>query len=266
NDHTHLMAQGECTLNGGGIWGRPGVNVDPVTGHIYFAVSDGIFDVNRGGHDWGDSVVEMTADGSKVLDSYTPDNYASEAFQNRDLGSTTPVLLPKIPTSRTPYLAVQAGKEGLVRLLNRQNLSGQGGPGHVGGELQTVELQDLCPALAQPVTWTDPASGTLWLYVATLCHFDAFRVETSPQGVTTLKPAWKVAVEAGSPIVVSVILFAAVSQKLLALDPRTGHQVWSSALASSGGNIDRIHWESPIFVGQRLYCADEVNQLHMYQL
>ena len=45
------------------------------------------------------------------------------------------VLLPEIPTSHTPYLAVQAGKEGLVRLLDRQNLSGQHGPGHVGGEL-----------------------------------------------------------------------------------------------------------------------------------
>ena len=116
----------------------------------------------------------MTPDGSTILDSYTPENYATEAFQNRDLGSTAPVMLPTIPQSKTPYLAVQAGKEGLLRVINRQNLSGQGGPGHVGGELQTVELPDLCPTLAQPVAWQD-ASGSIWLIVATLCHMDALK-------------------------------------------------------------------------------------------
>lgn len=266
NDHTHLLAPGECKDNGGGIWGRPGVTVDPMTGHIFFTVSDADFTINQGGHSWGDSVIEMTADGSQVLDSYTPENYEEEAFQNRDLGSTSPVLLPEIPTSHTPYLAVQAGKEGLVRLLDRQNLSGQHGPGHVGGELQTVALQDLCPTLAQPLAWLDPADGSLWLFVATLCHIDAFRVVTSPAGVTALQLAWKVEVNATSPIIAGGVLFAAVSHNLLALDPHTGKQAWSSALASAGGNVDRIHWESPILVGGRLYCTDEANELNMYQL
>lgn len=266
NDHTHIMAQGECTQNGGGIWARPGVVTDPVTGHIFFTISDGIFDIDKGGHNWGDSIVEMTPDGSKVLDSYTPSNYTSEAFQNRDLGSTAPVFLPTIPNSRTPYLAVQAGKEGFLRLINRENLSGQGGPGHVGGELQTVVLQDLCPTLAQPVAWQNPANGSQWLFVATLCHIDAFRVITSATGVTTLKLAWLQEVESTSPFLAGGVLFAAVSDKLQALDPNTGHTLWSSALLGVGGNIGRIHWESPIFIGGRLYCADETGHLTMYQL
>jgi outer membrane protein assembly factor BamB len=265
NDHTHLLAQGECPYNGGGIWGRPGVVVDPVTGHIFFAVSDGYYTANQGGANWGDTVVEMTPDGTKVVDSYTPENYASEAFQNRDLGSVAPVLLPIIPQSRTPALAVQAGKEGLLRLLNRQNLSGQGGPAHVGGELQTVALPDLCPTLAQPLAWED-GSGSVWLFVATLCHMDAFKVVTSPQGVTRLQKAWYLGVESTSPIMAGGILFAATSRALLALDPHTGHQLWSSAQPSAEGSIAGIHWEAPIVIGGRLYCSDEEQQLTMYEI
>jgi outer membrane protein assembly factor BamB len=263
--HAHLLAPHECPYNGGGIWARPGVVQDPMTGHIYFAISDGSFTANDGGTNWGDSVIEMTPDGTSILDSYTPENYVTEAFQNRDLGSTAPLMLPTIPQSKTPYLAVQAGKEGLLRLLNRQNLSGQNGPGHVGGELQTVALPDLCPTLAEPVTWQDN-SRAMWLFVATLCHMDAFKVVTSPQGITQLQKAWYLGVEASSPIVAGGVLFAASSHAILALDPYTGHQLWSSALSRAGGTIAGIHWESPIVVGGRLYCPDESGQLTAYGL
>jgi outer membrane protein assembly factor BamB len=266
NDHTHLLALNECPYNGGGIWAKPAVVPDPITGNILFTTSDGYFTANKGGSNWGDSVIEMTPDGSKIVDSYTPENYATEAFQNRDLGSTAPVLLPAIPQSKTPYLAVQAGKEGLLRVINRQNLSGQGGPAHVGGELQTVELPDLCPTLAQPVAWQDPVGGGIWLFVATLCHMDAYQVVTSPQGVTRLKSAWYLGVEATSPIMAGGVLFAATSHALLALDPHTGHQLWSSAATSAGGSIAGIHWEAPIVVGGRLYCPDEADELTSYSL
>jgi outer membrane protein assembly factor BamB len=265
NDHTHLLALNECPYNGGGIWARPAVVADPVTGHIFFTTSDGYYTANTGGNNWGDSVIEVSPDGSTVLDSYTPQNYDSEAFQNRDLGSTAPVMLPTIPQSHTPYLAVQAGKEGLLRLLNRQNLSGQGGPRHVGGELQTVELPDLCPTLAQPLAWKD-ANGGVWLFVATLCHMDAFQVVTSAQGVTTLQKAWYLGVEATSPIMAGGVLFVATGQNLLALDPYTGLQLWSSAQPSAGGSIAGIHWETPIVVSGRLYCPDEAGQMTEYSL
>jgi outer membrane protein assembly factor BamB len=266
NDHTHLLALGECPTNGGGIWGRPGVVVDPVTGHIFFTISDGYFTASQGGANWGDSVIEMTADGAKIVDSYTPENYATEAFQNRDIGSTAPVLLPRIEQSRTPELAVQAGKEGLLRLLNRQNLSGQRGPAHVGGELQTVMVPQDCPVLAQPLAWQDPGTGAVWLFVADSCHINGYQVVTSAEGVTSLHLGWSVAAQATSPILAGGVVFAATSHALLALDPRTGHTRWSSTLASANGDIGAIHWESPIVVGGRLYCTDEKQQLTMYQL
>lgn len=264
NDHTHLMSLNECRGNGGGIWGRPGVVQDPTTGYVFFTVSDGYFTANHKGADWGDSVIETTPDGGTVIDSYTPDNYATEAFQNRDIGSTAPTMLPAIPQSTTPYLAVQAGKEGLLRLLNRLNLSGHGGPAHVGGELQTVQLPDLCPTLAQPVAWQDPRGGGVWVIVATLCHMDAYRVVTAPDGATRLQSAWHLGVQATSPIVAGGVLFVASNQDLLALDPRTGHQLWSSATPSAGGTIDHVHWESPLVTGGRVYCTDEADYLSAY--
>jgi outer membrane protein assembly factor BamB len=261
----HILALNECPYNGGGIWARPAVVEDPVTGHIFFTTSDGYFTANKGGTNWGDSIIEMTPDGSTILDSYTPENYAQEAFQNRDLGSTAPVMLPEIPKSKTPYLAVQAGKEGLLRVVNRQNLSGQGGPGHVGGEIQTVMLPDLCPTLAQPVAWQDP-SGGIWLFVATLCHMDAFKVVTSPQGITRLQKAWYLGVESTSPVMAGGMLFAATSHALLALNPFTGQQLWSSAQPSAGGSIAGIHWETPIVVGGVVYCPDETGQITAYSI
>jgi outer membrane protein assembly factor BamB len=266
DDHTHLLALGECPVNGGGIWGRPGVVVDPASGNIFFAVSDGPFTADHGGGNWGDTVVEMTPDGSKVVDSYTPENYATEAYQNRDIGSVAPVLLPDIPASRTPELLVQGGKEGLLRLLNRQNLSGQGGPAHVGGELQTLTVPVDCPILAQPLAWQDPNSGAIWLIVADSCHINGYQVVTSAQGVTSLKLAWSAAAQATSPIVAGGVLFAATSHALLALDPHTGHTLWSSALAPAGGDIGAVHWESPVVVAGRLYCTDEEDHLTMYDL
>jgi outer membrane protein assembly factor BamB len=265
HDHTHLLALHEYPDNGAGIWARPAVVEDPITGHIFFTTSDGYFTANQGGSSWGDSVIEMTPDGSTILDPYTPENYATEAFQNRDLGSTAPVMLPSISQSHTPYLAVQAGKEGLLRLLNRQNMSGHGGPTHVGGELQTVALPDLCPTLAQPLAWKDP-KGDVWLFVATLCHMDAYHAITSPQGVTRLQKAWYLGIEATSPLLAGGLLFVATTSAVLALDPFTGHQLWSSAQPSAEGSIGEIHWESPLVVGGRLYCSDEAGQLSAYCL
>jgi outer membrane protein assembly factor BamB len=266
SNQTHVLAPGECQENGGGIWARPGVVVDPVTGHIFFTTANDKFTANKGGTDWGQTVVEMTADGSKVVDSYTPENYKAVEGQDLDLGSVAPVLLPTIPQSRTPELAVQGGKEGLLRLLNRQNLSGQGGPAHVGGALQTVRVPNGCPIEAQPLAWEDPSTGTLWLFVPNFCGLDGYQVQTSSAGLTSLHIAWSAAAVTSSPVISGGVLFAATSKALLAFNPNSGHELWSSASASARGDISYIHWESPIVVDGRVYCPDEGNRLTMYQL
>ncbi len=269
-DHTHLLAPGECRDNGAGIWARPGVVVDPTTGNIFVATGNGPYTADQGGDDWGESVLELTSDGTRLIDSYTPLKPNDLYTQDLDLGSAAPALLPVIPGSATPYLAVQASKEAVLRLLNRRNLSGQGGPGHVGGELQTLDAPGHCPVLTQPAVWTDPENGGIWVLVTNYCAISGFQVSTAPNGVTTLRKVWSVGTGASSPVVAGGVLFVASTdphvQAVLALDPRSGRQLWSSADPAAGGSIGTIHWESPIVVGGRLYCTDENGRITAYGL
>jgi outer membrane protein assembly factor BamB len=268
---THVLAPGECPDNGAGIWARAGVVVDPATGHLFLTTGNGPFTANRGGDDWGESVLELSGDGAELLDSYTPADPDAFSAQDLDLGSSAPALLPALPGSARPLLVVQASKEGTLRLLDRQNLSGQGGPGHLGGELQTLDAPEHCPVLTQPVVWRDALDGRLWLFVANGCAIGGYQVFTSTKGKTTgktlLREVWQVPLGATSPILAGVVLFAGtLINGLLALDARTGRVLWSSATLAAGGNINSLHWESPIVADGRLYCADESGQLLAYGL
>ena len=263
----HILAPNECPDNGAGIWARVGVVIDPITGHLFLTTGNGPYTASQGGDDWGESVLEFTQDGTRLLDSYTPNNPDDYSAQDQDLGSAAPALLPVIASSHTPFLIVQASKEGVLRLLNRQNLSGQGGPGHMGGELQTLDAPDHCPVLTQPAVWTDPNTGSIWVFVSNGCAISGYQVLTSPEGITRLRQAWSVGASATSPIIAGGVLFAATSLNgIIALDPNSGRQLWSSSLPTANGNMGSIHWESPIVIGGRLYCTDENGQLSTYGL
>jgi outer membrane protein assembly factor BamB len=266
SDKTHVLARGECQASDSGIWARAGAVVDPVTGYIFVVTGNGPFNANTGGKNWGDTMLELSADGSRLLDSYTPSNYTDLEASDLDLSSNAPAILPKIAASKTPYLAVQGGKDGVLRLLNRQNLSGQGGPGHVGGELQSIATQGGCIVFTQPVVWTDPATGTLWVFVATGCGTTGYQVVTSPQGATSLKVGWSIQQPGTSPVLAGGMLFLASSGAIVALAPQTGKQLWSSANTSADGTIGGIHWESPIVLDGKIYCTDENGKLTAYGL
>ncbi|HEY7122849.1 MAG TPA: PQQ-binding-like beta-propeller repeat protein [Ktedonobacterales bacterium] len=266
SDKKHVLAQGECEASDSGIWARAGAVVDPVTGFLFVSTGNGPFDANTGGNNWGDTVLELSADGSRLIDSYTPPNFQQLEASDLDLSSNAPAILPKIAASKTPYLAVQGGKDGVLRLLDRQNLSGRGGPGHVGGELQTVAAPGNCVVFTQPAVWTNPANGTLWVFVATGCGTIGYQVVTSGQGATTLKVGWSMQQPGTSPVIAGGMLFLASSGAIVALDPQTGKQLWSSANAFAGGTIGGIHWESPIVLDGKIYCADETGKLTAYGL
>lgn len=161
----HLLGPNDCSDVQAGIWGRGAPEVDPVTGNLYVTVGNGLFDPSK--HDYGDSVLELSPDLTKLLDSYTPSNFQDLQNRDQDLGSASPAILPKQANSLTPYMMVQAGKDSTLRLINRQNLSGQGGPNHVGGEIQALPLPQGDDVDTQPAVWTD-ASGVTWVFVSTL--------------------------------------------------------------------------------------------------
>jgi hypothetical protein len=96
-----------------------------------------LFDVNTGGLDYGDSVLKLSLGGSSfiVSDYFTPFNQADLLARDRDLGSSGVVLLPD-QQGPFPHLAVTAGKQGMIYLLNRDNL----GQYNASGDLVVQEV------------------------------------------------------------------------------------------------------------------------------
>jgi len=110
------------TPNGsdGGVWqGGAAPSVDPA-GSIYLITGNGKFDVNKGGSDWGDSFLKLDASLS-VLDYFTPDDQSTLSKNDLDLGSGAGLLLPPQKGKFADEI-VSAGKEGLIYVVNRDNM------------------------------------------------------------------------------------------------------------------------------------------------
>jgi len=113
----------------GGIWGAGGAPAVDSGGNVYVSTGNGIFDQGTGMSmqgDYGDSVLNLSppsAPGAsmQVNGFFSPDNEYSLEGGDVDLGSGAPVLLPD-QTVGPPHLLVQLGKDGVVYLIDRDNM------------------------------------------------------------------------------------------------------------------------------------------------
>lgn len=258
-----LLSYGDCSSQLSGIWGRGGAIVDRATNSVFTTSGNGPFDANSGGNDYGDSVLKLGDKGLWLQGSYTPEDYRRLQEKDADLGSVSPALLPEIPESKTPDMLVQGGKDGKLRLIDRKNFGGNGGPGHVGGALQVVDSAG-CGTFTQPVVWK--SGDRIRLIVAGNCGLASYRVRTDNSGKTSLKLDWKTDDGSTTPVLAGGVLFAATDGNLLALDPNSGRHLWSSKQSSAGGSIGDIHWESPIVANGRVYVPDESGAMIAYGL
>jgi outer membrane protein assembly factor BamB len=257
-----------CADSQAGIWGRPGVVYNAMTDRIYIATGNGPFTAAVGGHDWGESVLALapdlaTSSGARLpmpLDSYTPVEYEQLNLDDDDLGVESPVILPAPADSRIANLGVQIGKDGIVRLLDLDDMSGQGGSGKIGGEISLTTSLDYRGGLnTQPAVWIDPASGIPWLIAVYKSTVHAFFAQANARGRPQLVEAWNIPTTGGtSPVVADgVVFFVAQTNQLVALDARTGTQLWSSAVTG-------VHWASPIVVNGVVYLTDNDATLRAY--
>jgi outer membrane protein assembly factor BamB len=245
------------------IWARAAVVYDPSLDKIFMATGNGNF--NPASHDWGDSVFALNPDGTGAngdpLDSFTPTNFQQLQNGDLDLGSTAPALLPVPNNSAVQHLALQSGKDGKLRLLNLDDLSGQGGPGHTGGEVGTViNVPQLGEVLTAPAVWMNPSDSTTWVFVANSRGVSGLKLTIANDGTPGLTPVWQNGSGGTSPLLANGVLFYATSGRIRALDPLNGHELWSDT------QIGSIHWESPIVANGELFITDQSGHLTMYAI
>ncbi|HTU71652.1 MAG TPA: PQQ-binding-like beta-propeller repeat protein [Candidatus Baltobacteraceae bacterium] len=245
SSHHELIEPQTCAGQRAGMWSRAGVVVDPdasMHGRIYVATGNGPFDASAG--DYGDSILSLNDDAATLIGYLTPPNHDELEADDLDVGSSSPAMLPRQPNSATPLMAVQGGKDSVLRLFDRAHLSGTYLP------LQSIGLDHLLFSI--PGVWTDGA-GTTYVFIGITDGVHAYRLVTKNR-VSRLVAAWHTALDLGregaSPIVGDGVLFLATSNQLLALDAQTGRQLWSSTA------IGLIHWEIPVVAGDTVYCAD----------
>ena len=242
---------GDCAHVRSAMWARAGAVYSAATDRILVATGNGDYD---GEANWGDSVLALSPDAASLLDAYTPPEFQHLEDADADLGSSDVALLR--PLSGEP-LGVQAGKDGVVRVLRLEDLSGAGGPGRLGGELQKIAAPGGQEVLTLVVSAPDPAGGEPWIDVANDAGVAGYQWDGAAAGLVR---RWIVSPGATSPAWAGGLLFVARTGLLRALDPVTGETVWSDT------GIGAIHWQSPIVAKGNVYIEDESGFLTAYSI
>lgn len=239
NRHHLLNPPSSCPASASAIWGRSGAVIESGSGRILVATGNGPF---NGSTNWGNSVLELSANAARLLHNWTPVNQAQLSASDTDIGSTAPALLPRVRGYR---LAVQGGKDGVLRLLNLNRLDGTRGPagGRLGGALQGIGSPGGAEVLSTPAVWLH--AGRIYVFVAddggTAAYVLRFR------GGPRLVQVWGNDSSGTSPVIAGNLLYVYDEQSgaLNIYGPARG-VLYRSLPAAPG------HWSSPIVVGGRI--------------
>jgi outer membrane protein assembly factor BamB len=227
SDRHELILPKTCTASDSAIWSRNGAAVDPANGDLVVATGNAPFDGNQ---NWGDSVLVLSPDASRLLRHWTPADQDHLNSSDLDLGSTSPALLPG-------GYAVQGGKDGILRLLQLHTLPGVNA--RTGGELQTLPTSGGNLLYTEPAVW----QGS-WVFVADSSGTQALRFQGG-----RLKVAWSNGTMGSSPVVAGGLLYIAAPGAVNVYAPTTGKLL--AALPSG-----ELHWQSPIVVDGRVAVAE----------
>jgi hypothetical protein len=219
-----------------GIWARSGAVVVPKSHRLLVATGNSKW---NGSTDFGDTVIELSRDAARVVDTWTPRNQTAMNAFDMDLGATAPALMRSGPR----MLGLQGGKDGLLRLLDVGDLNGHGGP----CACTTDPLRTYHPKrggiFTAPAIWRH--GGTSWAFVATYRATLAYRLTRAEQ--PKLHHEWRVEAGGSSPVIAGGLLYV--------YDPG-GHGV-AVYRPASGTLLATLpaaagHWNSPIVADGRV--------------
>lgn len=222
-----LMDPHSCASSDAAIWGRAGAVVDPSSGHLFIATGNAPW---NGRTNFGDAVIELDSEATKVLGNYTPAHTDDLNDADLDLGSTAPVL------TGGPYI-IQGGKDGYLRVLDWRRM--QGTTPHRGGASSRVPTPGSAKLFSAPAV--RHAHGLTWIYVADNRGTTAWTLHGN-----TLRRAWSNHHAGTSPVVADGLVFV--------YDPEGGLRVYDPFHGTLRAELDcgSGHWNSPIVADGRI--------------
>jgi outer membrane protein assembly factor BamB len=237
--HRHrLIRAASCgatnTQGDNAIWGRSGAVIEPGSGRILVATGNGPF---NGTSNWGDSVLELSPDASRLLHNWTPANQAQLDAGDVDVGSTSPVVLPSFGRW---HLIIQSGKDGRLHLLNLRRLDGttHGASRRLGGELSETSAPGGGQVLTAPAVWE--SHHAIYVFVASGGGTAAYRL-VDPRH-PRLRTVWEDGTGGTSPVLAGGLLYVYDPGGSIDVRRPLSEHVLASLSAPSG------HWNSPIVI------------------
>jgi malectin (di-glucose binding ER protein)/putative pyrroloquinoline-quinone binding quinoprotein/PQQ enzyme-like repeat protein len=254
NQTIHFSSSPDCAAKQSGIWAKAGVTFDSLTNRVYIGTGNGTFAPSS--FYWGDSILALNPNGTGAgngnpLDSYTPSVYQTLQNNDKDLGSTNMLILVN-NGSKYPHLGMQSGKDAVVRLINLDNMSGQGAPGKVAGEVASAALTTGGEVQNPCATWINPADSKTWMYISSPSNgVNAYQLAVDGGGNPSLTAVWhQSTANNGGVTVANNVLYYASNNNLHALNPTTGAQLWNAT------SIGQIHWQTPTVANGVVYIGD----------
>lgn len=267
--------------NGGGIWMSGSAPTIDGNNNMYVIASNGTYDGNT---EFGDSFIKLsTSSGLALSDWFTPDDQATLNADNGDLGAGGAITLLDSVSGPHPHLLIGGGKEGVLYLLNRDNM-GHYDSGSNGATVQTWSLS------ASGIS----SSGEFWqntFYIGgvnaplTAFAFDTMKglfneVPSSQSNATFAFPGLTPAISASGTS--NAILWAVDSSAsgtngapsgsdvLYAFDATNlGNELWDSTQAQTPANRDQagnaVKFAVPTIANGKVYVG-ALAQLNVYGL
>ena len=280
NENTLEQAGAFCvTPNGdqGGIWqDGDGLAADTL-GNIFFMSGNGTFDANKSGGDYGMSYVRLSSSGGSlsVEDYFTPYNAVKESSGDLDLGSGGPLLFPYQNGTANPYLAVGAGKDGNLYLVNRDDMGG------FNSRSNSQIVQEIKGAFAGHSIYSTPAywGGNLY-YWGTYDYLRVFQLNNGLLGTTPIVTStYSLASPGATPVISSNgssngIVWALDTSKsmvsgpavLHALDAETAVELYNSTQNTTRDQAgDAVRFALPTVANGKVYIGT-VTELDVYGL
>jgi hypothetical protein len=266
------------TANGdqGGVWQSGDALAADTLGNLYFMSGNGTFDANTGGVDYGMSYVKMsTKKGLQVADYFTPYNESEESSEDLDLGSGGAMLLPYQNGAPHPNLAVGAGKDGTMYVVNQTDM------GHFNASGNSQIVESIPNAFAGHGVYSTPSYWQGYLYF--WCPNDVLRIFQMAKGLVSTSPIATGTAVFGSPGATTEISASGASNGIVwavqadgyptgapavlhALNPTTAVELYNSTQAGTRDTAGpAIKFTPPTIANGKVYVPT-ASELDVYGL